>query len=401
MGMVVRQNYLDKIKRFLGKDTIIILTGQRRVGKSVILRLFRDEILSDGDANVIYVDKEKKEFDSIQTYRDLNAHIDSKRISGKKNYILIDEIQDISEFERSLRNYYEEPDVEIIVTGSNSKMLSSDLSTIIGGRYKEIYIQALSFDEFLNFHQLQESDDALAKYIQCGGLPGLMKIGLDEVDVREYQTDVCSTVLLKDVVMRNQIRNVPFLENLLHFLADNTGKIISSNNIAKYMKSQGENVTPTAVINYIKYLCEAYVIHKVSRYDIHGKKLFESNEKYYFEDHGLRNALVGGSREGDIEKVIENIVYNHLVRLGYEVTVGQLQAGEVDFVCTKPGGGRVYVQVSYLIADDITRNREFGNLQAIKDNYPKYVISTTPLVTRSDYDGITHLHLRTFLAEGL
>lgn len=401
MGMVVRQNYLDKIKRFLGKDTIIILTGQRRVGKSVILRLFRDEILSDGDANVIYVDKEKKEFDSIQTYRDLNAHIDSKRISGKKNYILIDEIQDISEFERSLRNYYEEPDVEIIVTGSNSKMLSSDLSTIIGGRYKEIYIQALSFDEFLNFHQLQESDDALAKYIQCGGLPGLMKIGLDEVDVREYQTDVCSTVLLKDVVMRNQIRNVPFLENLLHFLADNTGKIISSNNIAKYMKSQGENVTPTAVINYIKYLCEAYVIHKVSRYDIHGKKLFESNEKYYFEDHGLRNALVGGSREGDIEKVIENIVYNHLVRLGYEVTVGQLQAGEVDFVCTKPGGGRVYVQASYLIADDITRNREFGNLQAIKDNYPKYVISTTPLVTRSDYDGITHLHLRTFLAEGL
>ena len=401
MGMVVRQNYLDKIKRFLGKDTIIILTGQRRVGKSVILRLFRDEILSDGDANVIYVDKEKKEFDSIQTYRDLNAHIDSKRISGKKNYILIDEIQDISEFERSLRNYYEEPDVEIIVTGSNSKMLSSDLSTIIGGRYKEIYIQALSFDEFLNFHQLQESDDALAKYIQCGGLPGLMKIGLDEADVREYQTDVCSTVLLKDVVMRNQIRNVPFLENLLHFLADNTGKIISSNNIAKYMKSQGENVTPTAVINYIKYLCEAYVIHKVSRYDIHGKKLFESNEKYYFEDHGLRNALVGGSREGDIEKVIENIVYNHLVRLGYEVTVGQLQAGEVDFVCTKPGGGRVYVQASYLIADDITRNREFGNLQAIKDNYPKYVISTTPLVTRSDYDGITHLHLRTFLAEGL
>lgn len=401
MGMVVRQNYLDKIKRFLGKDTIIILTGQRRVGKSVILRLFRDEILSDGDANVIYVDKEKKEFDSIQTYRDLNAHIDSKRISGKKNYILIDEIQDISEFERSLRNYYEEPDVEIIVTGSNSKMLSSDLSTIIGGRYKEIYIQALSFDEFLNFHQLQESDDALAKYIQCGGLPGLMKIGLDEADVREYQTDVCSTVLLKDVVMRNQIRNVPFLENLLHFLADNTGKIISSNNIAKYMKSQGENVTPTAVINYIKYLCEAYVIHKVSRYDIHGKKLFESNEKYYFEDHGLRNALVGGSREGDIEKVIENIVYNHLVRLGYEVTVGQLQAGEVDFVCTKPGGGRVYVQASYLIADDITRNREFGNLQAIKDNYPKYVISMTPLVTRSDYDGITHLHLRTFLAEGL
>lgn len=401
MSAILRQSYLEKIERYLGRDTIIILTGQRRIGKSYILRLFRDKVSKDAGSNVIFIDKEKNEFDDIKTYKDLNAYIDERRNRAKKNYILVDEIQDIAEFEKSVRSYYEEPDVEIVVTGSNSKMLSGDLSTLIGGRYKEICVQALSYEEFMLFHTLPDSDDTLAKYIRFGGLPGLVKIGLDEQDAREYQLDVYHTVLLKDVVMRNKIRNVPFLENLVRFLADNTGKIISANSIAKYMKAQGESVTSTVIINYIKNLSDAYLIHKVNRYDIHGKKLFESNDKFYFEDNGLRNTLAGGSREGDIEKVIENVIYNHLVRLGYEVTVGQLQAGEIDFVCNKPEGQRVYVQASYLIADDATRAREFGHLQAIKDNYPKYVISMTPLVDRQDSDGITHLSLRRFLTEGL
>jgi Predicted ATPase (AAA+ superfamily) len=250
------------------------------------------------------------------------------------------------------------------------------------------------------FHQLPDTDETLLKYIQFGGLPGLLKMGLDEQDARQYQLDVYHTVLLKDVILRNSIRNVAFLENLVRFLADNTGKIISANGIAKYMKSRGDNITSTVVINYIKYLCDAYMIHRVNRYDIHGKKLFESNDKFYFEDNGIRNALAGGSREGDIEKVIENIIYNHLIRLGYEVTVGQLQAGEIDFVCAKPEGHRVYVQVSYIIVDEATREREFGNLRAIRDNYPKYVISMTPLVDRQDAEGITHLGLRRFLTKG-
>ena len=399
MDAIVRQTYLDKIERYLGKDTIIILTGQRRVGKSYLLRLFRDRISSED--NIIYINKEKKEFDDIKTYTDLNTFIDERRNPNRKNYILIDEIQDIDGFERSVRSYYEEPDVEIIITGSNSKMLSSDLSTLIGGRYKEIYVQALSYQEFMQFHQLTDSDETLAQYIQFGGLPGLNRMGLDEQDAREYQMDVYHTVLLKDVMMRNQIRNVPFLENLVRFLADNAGKLISASSISKYMKSQGESITSSAIINYISFLCDAYIIRKVNRYDIHGKRLFESNEKYYFEDHGIRNALARGTREGDIEKVIENIVYNHLIRLGYEVTVGQLQASEIDFVCSKPEGQRVYVQAAYLIADDATREREFGNLRAIKDNYPKYVISATPLVSRTDDNGITHLHLRRFLSNGL
>ncbi len=401
MSAILRQSYLDKIERYLGKDTIIILTGQRRIGKSYILRLFRDKVIKEATANVIFINKEKHEFDGIKTYTDLNSYIDARRNKSKTNYILVDEIQDIEGFEKSVRSYYEEPDIELIVTGSNSRMLSSDLSTLIGGRYKEIYVQALSYEEFMLFHRLTDSDDTLAKYIRLGGLPGLVKMGLDEQDAREYQQDVYHTVLLKDVIMRNNIRNVPFLENLVRFLADNAGKIISANSIARYMKSQGDNVTSTAIINYTKMLCDAYLIHKVNRYDIHGKKLFESNDKFYFEDNGLRNMLAGGSREGDIEKVIENIIYNHLLRLGYEVTVGQLQAGEIDFVCTKSEGQRIYIQASYIIADEATREREFGNLRSIRDNYPKYVISMTPLVDRQDFDGITHIHLRRFLTKGL
>ena len=401
MATIIRQAYIDKIEKYLGKETIIVLVGQRRVGKSYMMKTVRDQKASNPVNNIIYIDKEKREFDSIRNYQDLNQYIDEHFVASKHNYILIDEIQDITEFERSIRSFRTEPNTDIIITGSNAKMLSNELSTLIGGRYKEIYIQSLSYEEFLVFHQLPDNDDSLAKYIQYGGLPGLAKIGLEEDDAREYQMDIFHTVLLKDVIMRNRIRNVPFLENLVRFLADNMGKLISASSIAKYMKSQGESITSTVIINYISFLCEACILHKVNRFDIHGKRIFETNGKFYFEDNGIRNALAGGTREGDIEKVIENIIYQHLIRLGYQVYVGQLQAGEIDFVCTKPDGQRIYVQASYIIADMATREREFGNLRAINDNYPKYVISMTPLLTHNDDNGITHLHLRKFLKKGV
>lgn len=401
MATIRRQSYIDKIEKYLGKETIIVLVGQRRVGKSCILKMIRDEKMADSDNNVIYIDKEKWQYDAIQTYRDLNEYIEKHWANDKYNYILIDEVQDIEEFERSVRSFRTEPNTDIIITGSNASILSNELSTLIGGRYKEIYIQSLSYNEFLEFHNLSDNDESLSLYIQYGGMPGLAKIGLEEDDAREYQIDIYHTVLLKDVIMRNQIRNVPFLENLVRFLADNIGKLISANSIAKYMKSQGESITSSVVINYISFLCEAYILHKVNRYDIHGKRVFENNDKFYFEDNGVRNAIAGGTREGDIEKVIENIIYEHLIRLGYQVYVGQLQAGEIDFVCTKPEGQRIYVQASFIIAEQATREREFGNLRSIKDNYPKYVISMTPLLTKNDDDGITHIHLRKFLREGL
>lgn len=401
MATIRRQSYIDKIEKYLGKETIIVLVGQRRVGKSCILKMIRDDKMTDSDNNVIYIDKEKWQYDAIQTYKDLNEYIERYWVNDKHNYILIDEVQDIEEFERSVRSFRTEPNTDIIITGSNARMLSNELSTLIGGRYKEIYIQSLSYNEFLEFHNLSDNDESLSLYIQYGGMPGLAKIGLEEDDAREYQIDIYHTVLLKDVIMRNQIRNVPFLENLVRFLADNIGKLISANSIAKYMKSQGESITSSVVINYISFLCEAYILHKVNRYDIHGKRVFENNDKFYFEDNGVRNAIAGGTREGDIEKVIENIIYEHLIRLGYQVYVGQLQAGEIDFVCTKPEGQRIYVQASFIIAEQATREREFGNLRSIKDNYPKYVISMTPLLTKNDDDGITHIHLRKFLREGL
>lgn len=399
--IIVRHNYLDKIFKYLGKETIIVLTGQRRVGKSYLLKQFYQEKINDSDSNIIFIDKERREFDFINDYKDLNDYIESKFVKDKHNYILIDEIQDIIDFERSVRSYRTEENTDVIITGSNAKMLSGELSTIIGGRFKEIYIQPLSYEEFLTFHSLDDNDDSLTQYINIGGMPGLNKIGLQEDDVREYQKDIYNTVLLKDVIMRNNIRNVNFLENLVMYLADNTGKIISANNVSKYMKSNGENISASVILNYLSYLTDAYVINKVNRYDVHGKRLFDSNEKYYFEDNGIRNAIAGGTREGDIEKVIENVVYQNLVRLGYEVYVGQLQSSEIDFVCTKPNGDKIYIQVSYLIVNNETRQREFGNLMKIQDNYPKYVISMTPLIVNNDYDGIKHIHLRNFLKNGI
>ena len=399
--LIIRQNYLDKILKYLGKEMIIVLTGQRRVGKSYLLKQFYQEKIKEPDSNIIYIDKEKREFDFIRNYQNLNDYIESKFVKDKHNYILIDEVQEIAEFELSVRSYRTEENTDVIITGSNAKMLSGELSTIIGGRFKEIYIQPLSYEEFLTFHSLEDNDDSLTQYINLGGMPGLNKIGLHEDDVREYQKDVYNTVLLKDVIMKNNIRNVNFLENLVLYLADNTGKIISANNVSKYMKSNGENISASVILNYLNYLSDAYIINKVNRYDVHGKRLFDSNEKYYFEDNGIRNAIAGGTREGDVEKVIENVVYQNLVRLGYEVFVGQLQSSEIDFVCTKPNGEKIYVQVSYLIVNEETRKREFGNLMRIQDNYPKYVVSMTPLITNNDYDGIKHIHLRNFLKNGI
>lgn len=401
MELVLRNDYIKRIEKYIGKGLIIVLVGQRRIGKSYLLKSIRDIKSKEEGSQVIYIDKENRDFDWIKTYEDLNSYVDQQSLPGKHRYILIDEIQDIQEFERAIRSYREKPDTDVIVTGSNARMLSNDLSTLIGGRYKEIHVQSLSYLEFLQFHKLQDSDDSLNLYLNIGGLPGISRFGLDIEDVREYQADIVNTVLLKDVVMRNNIRNVNFLEQLARFIADSTGKLVSANSISKFMKSQGAKVNSSSIVDYLKFLCEAYIIHEVPRFDIHGKRIFEFNDKFYFEDCGIRNVLAGGTRVGDIEKVIENAIYQHVTRLGYRVYVGQLQASEIDFVCTKPDGARVYIQASYLVADENTREREFGNLRKIQDNYPKYVISMTPLLSKANEDGIIHLHLREFLKNGL
>lgn len=398
MDIILRQSYLDEIEKVLGKEMIVVLTGQRRAGKSYILRMLKENKEREDGANVIFIDKEKREFDFIRSYQDLNSYLDAMLERSKHNYILIDEVQDIKDFERSLRSFRSEEDADIVVTGSNAAILSSDLSTLIGGRYAEVYVHPLSYTEFLCFHGLEDSDNSLGIYVNMGGLPALAAMGLDEDLARDYQMSIYRTILLKDVIVRNGIRNVTFLENLVTFLADNTGKFISANAVSKYMRSQAVMINPPIVQNYLRFLCDTYMIHELRRYDIHGKRIFETNAKYYFEDVGLRNAIAGGSREGDIEKCIESLVWQHLSRMGFQLQVGQLQAGEVDFVCSKQDGRRVYVQVAYVIAEETTRNREFGSLEKIRDNYPKYVVSMSPLLTQSDSNGITHIHLRRFLS---
>lgn len=397
---ITREYYASKVDAWIGKGQIIVLTGQRRVGKSYILKDFLERHKDKPRTNFIYINKERKKFDAITTHEQLNAYVDEHMVEDVHNFILIDEVQEIDGWEKSVRNYRLEYDTDVIITGSNSKMLSSELSTLIGGRYQEIYVQSLSYQEFLQFHKLNDDDEALWKYLNYGGLPGLMQLGLDDEDlVWDYIKGVYHTVMLKDIVERQSIRNVSFLNVLLRYFADTIGKLTSLNNISKFMKSQGQDVAVKSITSYLGYFKDAYLLSSVERYDIHGKKLLESNEKIYFGDVGLRNLIAGGEREGDIEKVIENVVYQQLVRMGYAVTVGQLKAGEVDFVCTKTNE-RIYVQMAYLIASQETEEREFGSLSNIKDNYPKYVISMTPLVKRSDRSGITHLGLREFLKNG-
>lgn len=400
MEVLTRKHYADIVDSWIGKGNIIALVGSRRVGKSYVLKDFIQRHKDDPEANIIYIDKEKKAFKDIKTKDDLDHWIEARFINGKHNFILIDEAQEIEHFEESICNWYTEDNTDVIITGSNSKMLSGELATLIAGRHVEIRIHPLTYSEFLEFHNLEDSDESLMTYLNYGGLPGLRKVGLDnDEQVWAYLTSVFNTIVLKDIIERHDIRNIPFLNNLIAFYADTTGKLTSANSIAKYMKSQQENVSANLILLYRGFFAEAFLLDIVSRYDIHGKKIFESNEKIYWDDLGLRNLKAEGGMDSYIEKVIENAIYKHLCFLGYEVKVGVLNAGEVDFVCTKPGK-TIYVQASYIIAEESTRNREFGPLEKIRDNHPKYVISATPLLTQRDENGIMHLSLRKFLKEG-
>lgn len=361
MLVLERKNYAQKVDAWLGKGQIIVLIGQRRVGKSFIMKDFVARHSTETDANIIYIDKEQKDFDFIKNYTQLNDYIDAHFIADKHNYILIDEVQDIAGWEHSVRSYRTVDNTDVVITGSNSKMLSSELSTLLRGRFQEIHVLPLSYAEFLEFHNLTDSDNAFMLYLNYGGLPGLRNVGLENEElVQEYLSGVLNTVVLKDVIERHTIRNVTFLNNLLSFIADTVGKLNSASSISKYMKSQQIDISTNVILSYMTYFNEALLTHSVSRYDIHGKKLLETTGKSYFGDVGLRNFIVGGERENDVEKVLENIVYLHLLRLGYTVKVGQLRAGEIDFVCTKHRR-KIYVQVAYLIANEETRQREFGN----------------------------------------
>lgn len=403
MNIIVRKTYLSHIVSHLNRGMMIILVGQRRVGKSFMLRQLR-QWLEDNrpGATVVYVNKELLDFSDITNAKELNDYVTPKFAEGGDNYLLIDEVQDIEGYEDVLRSLHAQDRCQVVATGSNAYVFSSELSTRLGGRYIEIPIYGLSYREFLEFHGLEDSDASLHDYLRVGGLPGLRLYDIkDEVHVRDYLQGVYNTIMMRDVIAREQIRNVPFIENLSKFIADNDGKLISTNSIVRFMRSQGDKVSEALTSAYIGHLCKALILNPVARYDIHGKKLFEQIYKYYFADHGLRNYLCGFNIRGSIEKLMENVVYLHLLTQGYTVSVGILRAGEVDFVAVR-GGRTIYIQVTYLLASDETVDREFGNLAAIKDNYPKYVVSMDPLGGELDgYPGIHHVSLREFLKTNL
>ena len=398
MELIDRPLYTDQIEPFIGKGLIKVLTGQRRVGKSCILaQLMKIVAQRRPDANVVSINMEYEEFRTIRTDRDLYEFLRDKLPKDRDNYLFIDEIQDIAGFEYVLRDFQAREICDMFITGSNAKMMSSELSTYLSGRYIEFHVHSLSYMEFLTFHKLSDNNRSLALYLTYGGMPYLSRLELTDELAFEYLRNVYSTIFLKDVVKREGIRNIDFLETLGLYIADNIGNLFSANNISKYLKSQRTEISVIQVINYLKAMRNAFIINKVERMDVNGLKIFEIGDKYYYEDLGLRNCQLGFSLQRDIHKLMENAVYLHLRQLRYDVYVGRLDKREIDFVGITRGK-RVYVQVAYLLIDAETKEREFGNLMAIPDNYPKYVVTMDEFnLGGLGEKGIHHLHLADFL----
>ncbi|MDR0866802.1 MAG: ATP-binding protein [Candidatus Symbiothrix sp.] len=388
--------YIHKINPFIDKQIVKVLTGHRRVGKSYILYQLMDIIQEKSKtANIIYINKEDISFDSIRNYEQLNELVISKLKSDTKNYIFVDEIQLITDFHIAVKSWILDENNDIYITGSNSNMLSSDLANELGGRYVEFKIYSLSYLEFLQFHFLENNDESLERYIRQGGLPYLIHLPNNDEVVKEYLNSIYSTIVLKDVVQRHKIRNVDFLERLVTFLAGNVGNLFSSKSINGFLKSKKEESSVNQIIEYTNALAEAFIVHRVGRYDIAGKKVFERGEKYYFENLGIRN-VIAGYKPQDRARRLENVVLNHLLYCGYNVKVGTLPPEEIDFVCTK-NGEMLYVQVTVELSTQETINREFGNLLKIKDNYPKIVVSGERSFENT-YEGIEHIYIRDFLS---
>ena len=395
--LLERQGYSERIERMFGKGMVVALTGQRRVGKSCVMKRIYEKYSQDNHNNVIYIDMEKTAFADITNYKNLEAYVAERLDTSKENYLFIDEVQEIQDFEKAILSLQSDGTCQIMVTGSNAKMLSSELSTRLRGRYMGYHIHGLDYAEFIEFHNLQDSDDSLSLFLQYGGLPQLRQLGLENTDlVDDYLENVINTIVLRDMIERENIRNVPLLRTLVRFIADNIGKQFSARSIVGFLKSQNTEASTNMVLNYLEYLSNAYIIDRIGRYNIHGKKLLELGDSFYFEDLGLRNHLVGGNRHFDIEKVMENAVYRHLLRLGYTVYIGILHKAEIDFVAERQGS-TVYIQVCYMLASEDTVEREFGNLRMIKDSHPKYVVSMDRMYGDTNVDGIRHVHLREFL----
>ena len=395
--IIPRNIYMDRIRPYIGKNIIKILTGQRRVGKSYLLRAVAEEISrNDASANIITINLEDFAFSHIKDAETLHREIISRIVEGKRNCIFIDEIQEVEGFDKVVRSLILDPSNDVYLTGSNSTMLSSEIASRLAGRSVEIRVHPLSYNEFLTFHGYEDSDEALALFLEYGGLPYLVNLP-DRRTWREYITGVADAILYRDVVSRHNVRNTDFLQRLMLFFADNIGQLFTAKKIADFLKSQRMSISVSGVQTYAGYIEDAYLTDRVRRWDIEGKRFFEIGEKMFFEDLGIRNSVVG-YRPDDIGGLMENVVYNQLRTDGYKVSVGALPKGrEVDFIAEKDGECK-YIQVAVTVAGGDTMEREFGNLVGIPDNYEKIVVTLRDSAPNT-YAGIRMLTLRQFLQE--
>ncbi|MGB9824913.1 MAG: ATP-binding protein [Candidatus Hydrothermia bacterium] len=399
--LVPRWKYIKALERFEQKPLIKVITGLRRVGKTSILRIFRHRLLEKGipEENIIFINKESKDFEHIQTDADLFKYVQErfKNTSGSR-YLIIDEVQLIKHWEKAVLSIHTDNTADIYITGSNSELLPVDVATRIRGRTVEIRVYPLTFKEFLEFRGTKENiDREFQYYLKYGGIPMIHHLPLeDEEQVFKILESILHTVFFKDILERYKLKDPFMLELLLRFAFENIGNITSARSISRFLKSQKIERSVDTILNYIQYMKSAFLIDGVKRFGLQGRRILEYGEKIYPADIGLRHAMTG-YEEGDISGLLECIVYSELRYRGYNVFVGETGNHEVDFVCQK-GKKTVYIQVAYMLENSKTIDREFGNLLEIRDNYPKYVISLSKFFPKT-YKGITHIYLLDFLLE--
>ena len=394
--IIEREKYLQRLTVWIDKPVIKVITGQRRVGKSMFMFQVMEHIRQvNPDANLIFINTENEASQHIKDYVMLQNEVNDRLKKNVKNYLFIDEIQDIVEFERALRSFLAQDLCDIFVTGSNSRLMSGELASFLSGRYVEFKIHPLSFSEFCLFHAMPVNNDSLLKYFRYGGMPFLRYLPLEDTIVNEYLQSIYNTILLRDIAERYNVRNIHLLKSLSRFIADSSGTLFSSLSISNYFKSINVQISPKTILDYADYLKNSFIVNQVERYNLSGKKILTSGGKIYFEDFGLRNSIVGGFKLTDIQKIMENAVYMHLVRQNYKIYVGQIYNKEIDFIAER-GAEKCYIQVAYKLQLDKTIDREFGNLLTIKDNYPKIVVTMDELAG-TNYQGIRHMHILDFL----
>jgi uncharacterized protein len=401
MELIERNSYLNKIKPFIEKPIVKIITGMRRVGKSKLFELLQNHIKKTAkNSEILFINLESLEY-SFNNYRELYKYI-GNNFSNKKTrkFLFLDEIQLIDNWEKVVNSLFSENIADIYITGSNAYLFSKELATLLTGRYIEIEIFPLSFSEFLKFRQVANSEMKIETekefeiFLKYGGLPAIHNFEMEDEIIFDYLYNIFNTIILKDVVTRNNIRDTSNLISITKYIFDNCGNITSGKAISDYFKSQKIKISVDTILNYIEYLQKANLIKSVERYDLRGKKYLENLAKYYLGDIGLRNGLIG-YKSKDISGLLENIVFLELLKRGYKVSIGKLYGNEIDFIAEN-SKKRIYIQVSYLLRSEKTINREFKSLESIKDNYPKYLL-TLDKFQKIERNGIIHKNLINFL----